>query len=594
LIRMSEGRKRSILLVEDEALIAVSEKKALEKRGYEVIVAYSGEIAVEKARQGETIDIVLMDIDLGAGIDGAEAAKLILRGRTLPIVFLSNHLEPEIVEKSEKITSYGYVVKSSSITVLDASIKMAFRLFEANQKIRVTNEMFQKVLDSIPQFICWKNRNSEFLGCNKNYADMVGLPDTRSILGKTDHDLPWKKEETEHFLEDDEAVMSLDAPKVHIIERASDARGRESWLDTNKIPLHDASGKVSGVLVSFSDITESKLIEDSLAKERYLLKTLMDNSSDYIYFKDLQSRFTRTSKAHARSLGLADPVQMVGKTDFDFFDPEHARKAYADEQEIIRTGQGVRKEETNLRFNGPSTWVLTEKLPLRDREGRIIGTFGISRDITERKRDDERIKSLLKEKETMLKEVHHRIKNNMSTVNSLLALQASTLSESQAVKALEDAGSRVQSMMVLYEKLYQSSDFTSISAREYIPALVDLIIGNYPNGGSVRVRKIVDDFVLDSRILNNLGLIINELLTNIMKYAFAGRACGSIGVFVRRKGGRVSLTIEDDGNGMPEGVDFENSAGFGLMLVRMLTEQLGGSISLERRNGTRIILDFEK
>ena len=320
----------------------------------------------------------------------------------------------------------------------------------------------------------------------------------------------------------------------------------------------------------------------------------MDNSSDYIYFKDLQSRFTRTSKAHARSLGLADPVQTVGKTDFDFFDPEHARKAYADEQEIIRTGQGVRKEETNLRFNGPSTWVLTEKLPLRDREGRIIGTFGISRDITERKRDYERIKNLLQEKETMLKEVHHRIKNNMSTVNSLLALQASTLSESQAVKALEDAGSRVQSMMVLYEKLYQSSDFTSISAREYIPALVDLIIGNYPNCGSVTVRKIVDDFVLDSRILNNLGLIINELLTNIMKYAFAGRACGSIGVFIRRKGSRVSLTIEDDGNGMPKGVDFENSAGFGLMLVRMLTEQLGGSISLERRNGTRIIIDFEK
>ncbi len=547
------------------------------------------------------------------------------------------------------------------------------------------------------------------------------MADTRSIVGKTDWDLPWKREQTERFLEADSKVMASDAPAYHILERATDARGRETWLDTNKVPLHDVEGKVNGVLVAFSDITEAKAIEDSLAqeqylretlmnssadyiffkdrecrfimankaiaryfglddparmigktdfdfypegfarqkfeeerlilrtglplsveerqvvsnhppawvytekwplrdkegkiigtyglsrditerktaedalaREQYLLQTLMDTSSDFIYFKDLDSRFIRTSKAHARALGLASPSQMIGKTDFDFFAEEHAKMAYADEREIIRTGRAVRKEETNMRLNGPETWVLTEKLPLKDKDGNIIGTFGISREITERKRNDERIKNLLKEQETLLKEVHHRIKNNMTTISSLLSLQASALTESEAIKALEDAGSRVQSMMVLYEKLYKSANFNEVSIKEYLPDLVDQIIDNFPNSGSLGIEKHIEDFVLDAKVLSNLGLIVNELLTNIMKYAFVGRENGKIGVSASLRGDRVRLIIEDDGDGMPEGIDFKNSTGFGLMLVGILTDQLGGTIRIERGKGTRIILEFRK
>jgi PAS domain S-box-containing protein len=594
MIHMGEEHRKTILLVEDDSIIALSEKRALESRGYAVVTLNSGEKAVETSHQAAQIDIILMDIDLGRGIDGVEAAKRILAFRNMPIVFLSSHIEPEIVEKTEKITSYGYVVKSSSITVLDASIKMAFKLFEANQKFRETNEMFQKVLDSIPQFICWKNRRSEFLGCNKNYSDMVGLDDTRSIIGKSDWDLSWKKEETEHFLQDDEKVMSRDEPTLGILEKASDAKGRELWLETNKVPLHDDSGRVSGILVAFSDITKAKLIEEALAHEQYLLEALMNNSSDYIYFKDLESRFTRASKAHSSFLGLDSPSRMIGKTDFDFYAEEHASQAFADEREIISTGQSIRKEETNIKLGGSSSWVLTEKLPLRNRDGAIIGTFGISRDITSRKRDEERIKNLLKEEEAILKEVHHRIKNNMITINSLLNLQASTLSDANARKALEDAGNRVQSMMVLYEKLFQSTNFTTISVREYLPSLVEQIVANFPNSDSISVHETIDDFILDSKLLTHLGLIVNELLTNIMKYAFDGRDRGSIAISARLDRNRVSLIIEDDGNGMPEGINFKKSSGFGLMLVGMLTEQLGGTIGIERNEGTKIVLEFER
>jgi two-component system, sensor histidine kinase and response regulator len=133
------------------------------------------------------------------------------------------------------------------------------------------------------------------------------------------------------------------------------------------------------------DITERKQIEAALAREQYLLSTLLDNVPDYIYFKDSKSRFIKTSKSHANAFGLSDPAQVIGKTDFDFFTEDHARPAYEDEQEIIRTGQPMSKEERETWSGRPDTWVLTTKLPMRDEEGKIVGTFGSSKDITERK-----------------------------------------------------------------------------------------------------------------------------------------------------------------------------------------------------------------
>jgi two-component sensor histidine kinase len=219
---------------------------------------------------------------------------------------------------------------------------------------------------------------------------------------------------------------------------------------------------------------------------------------------------------------------------------------------------------------------------------------GVLMDIDARKIAEMKIKALLDEKELLLKEVHHRTKNNMTTINGLLSMQASTLKEAEAVKALEEAASRIQSMMMMYEGLNQSSQFSDMSVKDYIPALVDYIIANYANGSVIKVTQNIGDFILSSRTLQPVGLIVNELVTNIMKYAFVGRENGEIEISVALDGSNVSMIIQDNGNGIPESVDAATSTGFGLTLVETLAKQLKGSIKFERDNGTKFTLNFTK
>ena len=222
----------------------------------------------------------------------------------------------------------------------------------------------------------------------------------------------------------------------------------------------------------------------------------------------------------------------------------------------------------------------------------IPHVISVIHDISARKSAESEIRNLLAEKEMILKEVHHRIKNNMSTISGLLSLQAATIVEPSAIQALLDAESRVNSMGLLYDNLYLGTHFQEISAAAYLDPLIDDIVGNFPNASMVVVEKHLEDFVLSVKAIQPLGIIVNELLTNIMKYAFIGRTEGRIVFSTGLENGKAVVAIADDGNSMPESVDFGHSTGFGLILVDALTKQLGGSIRIERSNGTKITLEI--
>ena len=214
-------------------------------------------------------------------------------------------------------------------------------------------------------------------------------------------------------------------------------------------------------------------------------------------------------------------------------------------------------------------------------------------DITDWRLAEKTVYNLLNEKDIILKEVHHRVKNNMFNIGALLNMQANAQENDAARSVLFDAAGRVQSMSVLYDKLYRSEFISAVSLKEYLPDLVYEVVAIFPNRKSVKVKTQADDVLLDAKILSILGILVNEIVTNSMKYAFTGRDEGLITVNASKVGGRVTITIADNGKGIPETVTFSNSKGFGMQLVEMLTEQLHGSIRIERGEGTRFVLEFE-
>jgi two-component system sensor histidine kinase/response regulator len=256
----------------------------------------------------------------------------------------------------------------------------------AEEALRQSETTLRSVFKAAPVGICIM-KGRVFQTANDLWYEIIGYTEAE-LLGQGTRQLYESEDEYQRVGRE----LYADLPKrgltsVETRLRRGDGAFRDVILTAAPLNPYDPC---AGDVVAIRDETERKQAEAALIAERHLLRTLMDNLPDYIYFKDRDSRFMRTNKAHAKAFGLDDPAQAVGKTDFDFFTNEHAQPAFADEQEIIRTGQPMfAKEEKETWPDGHETWVSTTKMPLRDAAGNIIGTFGISRDITERKQAEE-------------------------------------------------------------------------------------------------------------------------------------------------------------------------------------------------------------
>lgn len=272
-----------------------------------------------------------------------------------------------------------------------------------------------------------------------------------------------------------------------------------------------------------------------------------------------------------------------------FVAPEN-QSAFDEFMQKVFTSDSKQACELKLKIeNGISGFIQIEGMASGDKgKCNITAT-----DTTDCRLAETTVYNLLNEKEIILKEVHHRVKNNMYNIGALLNMQANTQENPAAKSVLFDAAGRVQSMSVLYDKLYRSENVNAVSLKEYLPDLVYEIVGIFPHKKSVKVKTQVDDIVLDAKLLSVLGILVNELITNSMKYAFAGRSDGVITVNVSKNNKMITMIIADNGIGIPETVTFENSAGFGMQLAAMLTEQIGGSIRIERGEGARFVLEFE-
>ncbi|MCZ8342184.1 MAG: PAS domain S-box protein [Leptospira sp.] len=220
--------------------------------------------------------------------------------------------------------------------------------------------------------------------------------------------------------------------------------------------------------------------------------------------------------------------------------------------------------------------------------------FSIIHDITERKIAEEKVATLLSEKELILREVHHRIKNNMSVMYNLLELQTDAILDENAIRILKDAASRIKSMALLYDKLYLGRDFHVLSLDKYLPTLAEEILSHFPGSEKIELVCKVEPISLRQERLQPLGIITNEILTNTMKYAFSKGTNGKIQIQAFSDDKIFTLIIEDNGRGIPKKENGFENEGFGLTLVRMLTKQLKGKLNIETGTdkGTKFHIQF--
>jgi len=293
---MAEMQNKSLLLVEDEALIAMAKKMALETYGYTVRTVPTGEKAIEAIKSNPGIDLVLMDIDLGKGMDGTETAAIILKDHDLPIVFLSSHTEQETVEKTEKITSYGYVVKDSSITVLDASIKMAFKLFEAKTRAAQAAEQFRAIVENTSDYIMRYDQNGRHVYGNPSALAVSGFT-LWQFVGKTHRELGFSEELCilwEHAIE---KVFSTGLSEV--LEFEVDMAGGHAVLQLKLSPEFNAKGSVNSVIGVSRDISALKRTEEDLRTHQIELQMQNDE------LRDAQAEMDALSRRHFDLYDLA-------------------------------------------------------------------------------------------------------------------------------------------------------------------------------------------------------------------------------------------------------------------------------------------------
>jgi PAS domain S-box-containing protein len=251
-------------------------------------------------------------------------------------------------------------------------------------------------------------------------------------------------------------------------------------------------------------------------------------------------------------------------------------------------------ELLNRRKDGSTFPISLSTSLVRDKTGKPSTLIGVAKDITERKRIESQIKESLNEKEVLLKEIHHRVKNNMQIISSLLSLQSRYVIDDQVGKVLMESQGRVRSMALIHEKLYQSGDLARIDFSEYIQNLVDYLFRMYGvNSTNIAFKKNVDGVLLGINAAIPCGLIINELVSNSLKHAFPQNRKGEIRIDFHRKDGAFELVVSDDGIGFPKGLDFQNTESLGLQLVNTLTQQLEGTIELNKKgHGTAFRITF--
>jgi len=345
-------------------------------------------------------------------------------------------------------------------------------------------------------------------------------------------------------------------------------------------------GLIRGMQKQAQEISErERAVQKDRAAIRQLLDNIAESSSDAIYAKDLQGRYLMFNQGTARVLGTTcDSTQDI---DDRILFPDQAEMIRANDLRVMSEDRAITYEETVTTAQGERTFMAT-KGPLRDADGKVIGLFGISRDITERKESEQLLRQSLKDKQALLMELHHRVKNNLQLIISLLRMEAgrSMVTDTQVV--LGSMQDRIRSMALLHDSLYRSGTFASVDLGAYLGQLAHQAYKAqvmFPDRLQLKLSMGSVLVGMDQAIC--AGLLVNELISNAMKHGFPNGRAGELAIDLQPvdteaapSNGRWRLRLRDNGVGLPADFASRRQNSLGLQLVHDLSRQIGGSLAI--------------
>jgi PAS domain S-box-containing protein len=416
------------------------------------------------------------------------------------------------------------------------------------------------------------------------------------------------------------------------------AEGKKAWVEVDLTAIRDGAGNLTGFTRVVHDLTEHRLSMERLRKlnlelEQY--RVILENIDEHaIYTLDAQGRVTGWGAGAQKLLGYSTD-EVLGQHDaiFSTLDDRRDGVPESELEEAAASGRCC-TDGWRLRRDGAVVWTSGVLSAVKDESGVVVGFVRVARDRTEEKmfadareqvavelegRMAERTRQLeatveelrhktaeaeargelvsrsLREKEVLLREIHHRVKNNLQVVQSLLKMRARLLPEGEVREAFDTSIERVSAMALLHERLYQTPNLEGLPLSAYIRDLFrDVILSNSVEPGQVHLRLYADDIPLQLDFGIPFGLLMNELLCNSLKHAFPNGRKGNIAVSVHRIEGAVRVIIKDDGKGLPENFNLAGNASMGLKLAASLARQLGGTLEFSNDNGCRIQADLRR
>jgi PAS domain S-box-containing protein len=339
-------------------------------------------------------------------------------------------------------------------------------------------------------------------------------------------------------------------------------------------------------------IERNNLVLD-LARREFNLSALMENTTDSIWSTDIEgtlltfnSKFQKLFKKYY-GVEITEGIKLYDQIP-------------ADENKLWETVNNriLRKErfsfEKVYEFPGTSIYVEISVNPIISGDGSVMGASFFSRDITERKKTENSLRVTLEEKKVLLKEIHHRVKNNLMIISNLLYLQSSYIKDKESQDIFKESQNRARSMALIHERLYHSADLKRMDFGDYIRSLSTELLHTYEvDPGLIKLKINVEDIFLDINTAIPLGLIVNELVTNSLKHAFPEGNSGEINVDFHPVDDHYEFTVKDNGVGFPEDLDFQNTDSLGMQIVNSLTDQIDGEIELDNNNGTEFKISFK-